>query len=84
MTEPAAASTLLVVARDLPASGEERLKSPHPPRVRGSGLRLAFCKLPVDARRGLVPLRSRKGEGSEVQIMLAMHPLAAGTRGATT
>ena len=48
----------------------ETLKAPHVPRVRSSGLGLAFCKLAVDAHRGRIWVQSTEGKGSAFHISL--------------
>ncbi|MFL5577135.1 MAG: ATP-binding protein [Gemmatimonadaceae bacterium] len=52
----------------------ERVKSPTVPRVRSSGLGLAFCKLVVDAHGGRIWVQSRPGEGSAFHILLPLRP----------
>jgi signal transduction histidine kinase len=53
-----------------------QVKSAHLPRVRSSGLGLAFCKLAVEAHGGRVWVRSREGEGSTFYVSLPMAPSA--------
>ena len=52
----------------------EQVKTPHAPRVRSSGLGLAFCKLVVDAHGGRIWVQSNEGEGSAFHIALPQHP----------
>jgi signal transduction histidine kinase len=52
----------------------ERVKNPTIPRVRSSGLGLAFCKLVVDAHGGRIWVQSRPGEGSAFHILLPLRP----------
>ncbi len=52
----------------------ERVKNPAIPRVRSSGLGLAFCKLAVDAHGGRIWVQSHEGEGSQFHFMLPLHP----------
>lgn len=54
----------------------EQVKSQHIPRVRSSGLGLAFCKLAVDAHGGRIWVQSQKGEGSAFHIHLPRRPHA--------
>ncbi|MBK5188199.1 MAG: response regulator [Gemmatimonadaceae bacterium] len=62
----------------------ERAKQPEVPRVRSSGLGLAFCKLAVEVHGGRIWVRSTEGSGSQFHIALPVHPPApplAATRG---
>jgi two-component system sensor histidine kinase/response regulator len=60
----------------------ERAKQPEVPRVRSSGLGLAFCKLAVEVHGGRIWVRSAEGSGSQFHIALPLHPPAlAGARG---
>jgi two-component system, sensor histidine kinase and response regulator len=52
----------------------ERVKSPTVPRVRSSGLGLAFCKLVVNAHGGRIWVQSRVGEGSAFHAFLPLRP----------
>ncbi len=47
-----------------------RVKTGHVPRVRSSGLGLAFCKLVVDAHGGAIWVKSGAGEGSTFYVRL--------------
>ncbi len=47
-----------------------RVKTAHVPRVRSSGLGLAFCKLVIDAHGGRIWVRSVPGEGSAFYVQL--------------
>ena len=63
----------------------ERAKQPEVPRVRSSGLGLAFCKLAVEVHGGRIWVRSTEGNGSQFHIALPVHPPApalAAARGA--
>jgi two-component system, sensor histidine kinase and response regulator len=51
-----------------------RAKTPNAPRVRSSGLGLAFCKLVVDAHGGRIWVQSGPGKGSAFHIALPLHP----------
>ncbi len=55
----------------------ERAKQPEVPRVRSSGLGLAFCKLAVEVHGGRIWVRSTEGQGSQFHIALPVHPPAA-------
>jgi two-component system sensor histidine kinase/response regulator len=48
----------------------ETVKAIHAPRVRSSGLGLAFCKLAVDAHHGRIWVQSTEGKGSAFHISL--------------
>ncbi|HEX5438791.1 MAG TPA: ATP-binding protein [Gemmatimonadaceae bacterium] len=52
----------------------ERVKHPETPRVRSSGLGLAFCKLAVEAHGGRVWVQSSEGSGSHFHIALPLDP----------
>jgi signal transduction histidine kinase len=52
----------------------ERAKQPEVPRVRSSGLGLAFCKLAVEVHGGRIWVRSTEGKGSQFHIALPVHP----------
>jgi signal transduction histidine kinase len=54
----------------------ERAKQPEVPRVRSSGLGLAFCKLAVEVHGGRIWVRSTEGHGSQFHIALPVHPPA--------
>ncbi|HYD52133.1 MAG TPA: ATP-binding protein, partial [Gemmatimonadaceae bacterium] len=51
-----------------------RAKTPNAPRVRSSGLGLAFCKLVVDAHGGRIWVQSAEGKGSAFHIALPLKP----------
>ena len=51
-----------------------RVKSANVPRVRSSGLGLAFCKLVVDAHGGRIWVRSEPGKGSAFYVQLPVTP----------
>lgn len=48
----------------------ERVKQPELPRMRSSGLGLAFCKLAVEAHGGRIWVQSADGKGSQFHITL--------------
>jgi len=60
----------------------ERVRTTEMPRVRTSGLGLAFCKLAVEAHGGRIWVRSSEGHGSQFHIALPLHPPTAAPSGA--
>ena len=52
----------------------EQVKAPTVPRVRSSGLGLAFCKLVADAHGGRIWVQSAEGRGSAFHLALPVHP----------
>ena len=59
----------------------EQVKTPNMPRVRSSGLGLAFCKLVVDSHGGRIWVFSREEEGSAFHIYLPLRPPAPAPAG---
>lgn len=54
----------------------EQVRTPNAPRVRSSGLGLAFCKLAVEAHGGRIWVQSDEGRGSAFHFRLPLHPTA--------
>lgn len=52
----------------------EQVRTPNAPRVRSSGLGLAFCRVAVEAHGGRIWVRSAEGEGSTFHILLPLEP----------
>ncbi len=52
----------------------ERVRSPHAPRVRSSGLGLTFCRLAIEAHGGRIWVKSKEGEGSTFYVQLPLEP----------
>ena len=52
----------------------EQVKAPTVPRVRSSGLGLAFCKLVADAHGGRIWVQSTEGRGSAFHLALPLRP----------
>lgn len=52
----------------------ETVKLQHAPRVRGSGLGLAFCKLVAEAHGGRIWVQSAEGRGSQFHLLLPLTP----------
>jgi signal transduction histidine kinase len=57
----------------------QQVKTPHAPRVRSSGLGLAFCKMVVDAHGGRIWVQSPEGQGSSFHVLLPLVPPRAAT-----
>ena len=55
----------------------ERAKGSNVPRVRSSGLGLAFCQLVVEAHGGRIWVQSAEGVGSAFHVLLPLAPPAA-------
>jgi signal transduction histidine kinase len=60
----------------------EQVRTPHGPRVRSSGLGLAFCRLVVEQHGGRIWVRSNEGEGSAFHLVLPLDPPAHVSSGA--
>ena len=54
----------------------EQVRTPNAPRVRSSGLGLAFCKLAVEAHGGRIWVQSEEGKGSAFHFWLPIRPPA--------
>lgn len=54
----------------------EQVRTPNAPRVRSSGLGLAFCKLAVEAHGGRIWVQSEEGKGSAFHFWLPLSPPA--------
>ncbi len=52
----------------------EQVRTPNAPRVRSSGLGLAFCKLAVEAHGGRIWVQSEEGKGSAFHFRLPTRP----------
>ena len=52
----------------------EQVQAPNAPRVRSSGLGLAFCRVAAESHGGRIWVRSREGEGSTFHIQLPLEP----------
>ncbi len=65
--------------QDLVFQKFEQVRTPHAPRVRSSGLGLAFCRIAVESHGGRIWVRSREGEGSTFSILLPLAPVERAT-----
>lgn len=61
----------------------EQVRAPQAPRVRSSGLGLAFCRLVVDRHGGRIWVQSTEGAGSAFHILLPLTPPNSGTSAAS-
>ena len=52
----------------------EQVRTPNAPRVRSSGLGLAFCKMAVEAHGGRIWVQSEEGRGSAFHFRLPLMP----------
>lgn len=60
--------------QDLVFQKFEQVQTPNAPRVRSSGLGLAFCRVAIESHGGRIWVRSREGEGSTFFIQLPLAP----------
>ena len=61
--------------QDLVFQKFEQVRAANAPRVRSSGLGLAFCRIAVESHGGRIWLRSKEGEGSTFHILLPLEPI---------
>ncbi|MCE9603247.1 MAG: hybrid sensor histidine kinase/response regulator [Gemmatimonadetes bacterium] len=61
--------------QDLVFQKFEQVRAANAPRVRSSGLGLAFCRIAVESHGGRIWLRSKEGEGSTFHILLTIEPI---------
>jgi len=61
--------------QDLVFQKFEQVRAVNAPRVRSSGLGLAFCRIAVESHGGRIWLRSKEGEGSTFHILLPLEPI---------
>jgi two-component system, sensor histidine kinase and response regulator len=52
----------------------EQVRGPHAPRVRSSGLGLAFCRIAVESHGGRIWVESEEGQGSIFHLRLPLTP----------
>lgn len=52
----------------------EQVRAPNAPRVRSSGLGLAFCRVAVESHGGRIWVKSKEGEGSTFHVLLPLRP----------
>ncbi|MBP7549838.1 MAG: response regulator [Gemmatimonadaceae bacterium] len=62
----------------------EQVRTPNAPRVRSSGLGLAFCRVAVEAHGGRIWVRSAEGQGSTFHLLLPLEPQERPARGLRT
>lgn len=62
----------------------EQVRAPNAPRVRSSGLGLAFCRVAVESHGGRIWVRSQEGQGSTFFIQLPLAPLPRPPRSTRT
>jgi signal transduction histidine kinase len=61
--------------QDLVFQKFEQVRAANAPRVRSSGLGLAFCRIAIESHGGRIWLRSKEGEGSTFHILLPVEPI---------
>ncbi len=61
--------------QDLVFQKFEQVRAANAPRVRSSGLGLAFCRIAIESHGGRIWLRSKEGEGSTFHIVLPLDPI---------
>ena len=61
--------------QDLVFQKFEQVRAANAPRVRSSGLGLAFCRIAVESHGGRIWLRSKEGGGSTFHILLPIEPI---------
>lgn len=52
----------------------EQVRAPHAPKVRSSGLGLAFCRIAVESHGGRIWVESAPGQGSSFHLVLPLTP----------
>ncbi|MBK7906726.1 MAG: response regulator [Gemmatimonadetes bacterium] len=62
----------------------EQVRTPNAPRVRSSGLGLAFCRVAVEAHGGRIWVRSAEGQGSTFHLLLPLEPQERAARALRT
>ena len=70
--------------QDLVFQKFEQVRTPNAPRVRSSGLGLAFCRIAAESHGGRIWVRSREGEGSSFHVLLPLDPITRSPRAPRT